>query len=106
MICEYSSTVRCRPSSTISMLMKSATDPSIVGAAPSAGSLNGFPLAPSSPASTAVTSSSSDARLVLNPEQLRVDVRILLARLGVRRVHVRGNPVTNDPVIDHRPEGP
>ena len=37
--------------------------------------------------------------LIENPEQLRVDVRKLLTRIGTRRVHVRRHPVGDDPVL-------
>ena len=37
--------------------------------------------------------------LIEDPEQLRVDVRHLLARIGVRRVHVRGDAVADDPTV-------
>ena len=37
--------------------------------------------------------------LIENPEQLRVDVRELLTRIGTRRVHVRRHPVGDDPVL-------
>lgn len=58
MICEYSATAGWRPSSTISMLMKSVTKPPIVGAWPSRGSLKEAP-APAPPLPVAVMSSST-----------------------------------------------
>ena len=37
--------------------------------------------------------------LIEDPEQLRVDVRKLLTRIGIRRVHICRHPVGDDPVL-------
>src|ERR1700683_4710449 len=101
----YSSKPGSLPISAMKVLMKSVTNPSMAGGRPGfAGALYGaaicaggvprFAAGPVRPNPWVVTGRDPGfARRVDQPEQLGVDVLVLLAGVRARRVHARSHPV-------------